>query len=137
MIILASCSSKLENRVNELIENKNKWVKSAQNSNYSYTRIIKCACKLHDKRMIIKVLNGKVVSAKFENGKKYTIESTKTIKQHFEFVFENLKREEQEGDVTLDVEYNKKLGYPSLISINIKNKTHGRAIFLISNVVLQ
>ena len=102
---LFSCSSNLDNKVNKLIENKNKWILSATNRNYNYTQQYKCHCGVNNLEILVKVKNGKVISASLRNGGGVRkIKYIKTMQQHFESILDNLKKEK---DIELKVEYNK------------------------------
>ena len=92
-----------------------------------------------DMRVVIK--NGSVISVMLQNGKKIEGDSInrnmfKSVKQHFEYILEILKKEEREKSATIKVKYNKSLGYPSLININLKDVRYGKRTIYISNIVL-
>ena len=140
IIILAfqlfSCSSDLENEVNKLVENKNKWILSATNRNYTYTQQYKRCCNTNNIEILIKVQNGKVISASLKNGKKRNLKYIKTMQQHFEYILEVMKKGPKEK-IELKVEYNETFGNPSLISVNKKNIMNGNSTIIISNVKIQ
>ena len=133
---LISCSSDLENRVNKLVENKNKWILSATNRNYTYTQRYKCYCSANNLEIFVKVKNGEVISASLKDGKKRKLKYIKTMQQHFEYILEILKKEEKEN-MELKVEYNGTYGNPSLISVKRKNVIDGNSTIIISNVEIQ
>jgi len=133
LLIITACSPSLDEQVNKLVEGKNKWIKSVTNRNYTYT----IKYMPNSKEIKVKVLNGSVVSASHKNGESFNIKYLKTMKQHFEFILDMLKKEEREGTVALEVEYHETLGYPSSIKINIKRSMHGRSTILISKVAIQ
>lgn len=133
--MITGCSPDLDTKVKNLVESKNKWIKSAPNRNYSYTYKHQCHhCIYNNQNIIIKVQNGNVVSVLLENGDSIRTKHFKSIKQQFEYILEILKKEEREKSATIKVEYNKTLGYPSEMNINIKNLSNGRRAIYISNV---
>ena len=136
LILITGCSSELENNVNALIENKNKWIKSSPNRNYSYTYLHKCFCGFNNKKIIIQVINGEVVSATLKNGGNINKKAFKTIQQHFEHILVVMKQEGWYKNATIRVEYGEKLGYPSNIGIN-KPVMDGHVLINITNMNIQ
>ena len=137
LLLISSCSSDLDEKVKSLVESKNKWIKSVPNRNYTYTYLNKCFCGLNDKEIQVQVENGAVISVTLKNGEKRKVKYFKTIKQHFEFILETIKKEEWGNSGSLNVEYDKILGYPSLINFRNKKVMDGSFTILISNITIQ
>ena len=137
MLLITSCSSGFDNKVKELVGNKNKWIKSAPNRNYTYTYLHKCFCGLNDKEIQVQVQNGSVISVKLKNGEPRQTKSFKTIKEHFEHVLEIIKEEESGDSVNIEVEYEKTLGYPSKIRVNNKKLMDASYTIFISNMKIK
>ena len=124
--------------MHDLVEGKNKWVQAVPNQTYSYIYRQRCFCPNDNDEIVVNVKNGKITSTTLRsNGKKeIRIQSLPTIKQLFEFILENLKRQEWENNLSIEAQYDEKLGFPTVIKIRRPVMDGNQSIF-ITNVVLQ
>ncbi len=135
-MLFGGCGDYLDDKVSDLVNGKNKWIRATPSLNYTYTICINCIYHDSNKRVMVNVRKGKVVSVK-ELGNIKESQSTekfKTMEWYFKYIFMNIKREQQEKDVSISAIYNEELGYPDNIKYKRLNVIDGSAVIEISDV---
>jgi len=120
LLCVVSCDYNLDEDITELVSNKNKWLKSYGNKEYSFIYERHCFCKFGGQAIEIKVKNQKIISAT-KNGEAVDAGSFSTISQLFEMILEQYKNKDLNNLASIDIEYNSIAGYPEKIKIKSYN----------------
>ena len=104
MLILCACSGSLEERLEDLVDAKNKWLFHVRDSDYEFTLTF-TGSKGNESKRTIRVENG-ISSSR--------VKELSTMKIIFTHILEIYKKDEY----SLIVKYNNEFGYPEEIDVN-------------------
>lgn len=119
LIAVCSCTSRLESRTTDLVNAKNLWVQTNPNKSYSFRVVRRCFCTFDGVAARVTVVGDAVVRTTVSQDVRFTREPNPygylTIPGYFNLVLD-LIEQELNSSLELEVEYDARLGYPSLIA---------------------
>ena len=132
ILFVTACSESLDDKIGQLVKNKNTWEKNGFGREYSYKISLNYEQWGTDATSTVFVKGGKVISVLDKDGedKKVTPHFHITIREHFEAILELLKNNKFQAKIR----YNELLGYPLLIQTRITNAFDGNSTISISNL---
>ena len=119
LIAVISCTPRLESRTLDLVNAKNLWLQTSPGESYSFTVVRRCFCELDGVPVRVTVIGDIVVSTTDSRGLSTADEPAQhgflTIPGYFNLILD-LIEQEFNSDLELEVVYDQKSGYPSLIA---------------------
>ena len=121
LLAVSACTPRLESRTADLVNAKNLWLQTSSGSAYSFTVVRRCFCELDGVPVRVSVTDDAVLSSTGSQGESLTIEPHQrgfmTIPDYFNLILDLIELELNSG-LELEVAYDQKSGYPSLIAWN-------------------
>ena len=118
MLISASCTSKLETQLSDLVNAKNLWTNSANYQAYSFEYVRHCFCLSSGQRIRVSVENGTIVAldsiGEDASLPRLDSDSFRTIPDMFQLILDLVESDLKDG-ASLQVEYDSEYGYPTII----------------------
>lgn len=123
MFGVSACTESLEQRVTNLVANKNRWLAQSQGRDYRMTTILENASHMGGQEKRTEIRKGKIKRVEWKNGDIDSVSTgegdARTIRDLFEWIFESLKPG-REYDV--DATYDPISGYPTRVRSSPKKR---------------
>ena len=134
VLLITSCSDRLDKQTHDLVEGKNKWSEAISTKKYSFEYTQHCYCPWTGELIKFEADYTGVKSAVLGNGKLIDPDNFPNIELHFQRILHLLQKQEEDKNVSVSIEYDGELGFPTVIEYRQSNVSHGEYKLEIKNV---